>query len=112
MPRVPFTNLHLEDTTHIIKVRPHAKRKIPVPIGPALPRRDSAGSEHKHARLMLILFKPWRHADELRNPGQSWLDAYKQFLETCSPDIVEYIDNMQLLHECKDSRDAHFANRR
>ncbi|KAJ7031867.1 hypothetical protein C8F04DRAFT_959757, partial [Mycena alexandri] len=112
MPRVPFQNGHLEDETHVIKVWPYRKRKIPVPIGPALPRRDTTASEQKHARLMLILFKPWRHAQDLRHNEQSWLDAYRQFLETCSPDIQECIDNMQLLHECKDSRDAHYANRR
>ncbi|KAJ7153776.1 hypothetical protein C8R46DRAFT_821913, partial [Mycena filopes] len=103
---------HLEDETHLIKVRPHARRKVPVPIGSALPRRDSPASQQKHARLMLILFKPWRHADDLRVAGQSWLEAYNEFTEICSPDILAYIDNMQLLHECKDSRDAHYANRR
>ncbi|KAJ7720688.1 hypothetical protein B0H16DRAFT_1335921, partial [Mycena metata] len=112
MPRVPFLNTHLEDETHVIKVRPHRKRKVPVPIGPAIPRRDTPASQQRHARLMLILFKPWRHADDLRHSAQSWLDAYNQFLETCSPDIVESIDNMQLLHECKDARDQHYANRR
>ncbi|KAJ7020463.1 hypothetical protein C8F04DRAFT_974254, partial [Mycena alexandri] len=97
---------------HVIKVRPHHKRKVPVPIGPALPRRDTPALIEKHARLMLILFKPWRHASDLRHSEQSWLNAYEQFLETCTPDIQEYIDNMQLLHECRDSRDAHYNNRR
>ncbi|KAJ7015752.1 hypothetical protein C8F04DRAFT_902710, partial [Mycena alexandri] len=73
--------------------------------GPALPRRDTPASIEKHARLMLILFKPWRHASDLRHSEQSWSSAYQQFLETCTPDINEYIDNMQFLHECRDSRD-------
>ncbi|KAJ6604095.1 hypothetical protein DFH09DRAFT_848294, partial [Mycena vulgaris] len=73
--------------------------------GPALPRRDQPASVERHARLMLILFKPWRHAEDLRHNNQSWSDAYAQFLLTCSEEIVRCIDNMQLLHECKDSRD-------
>ena len=32
---------------------------VPVPIGPALPRRDDQGSRVQYCRLMVILFKPW-----------------------------------------------------
>jgi hypothetical protein len=60
----------------------------------------------------MLLFKPWRHAEDLRTQGQSWVEAYKNFLEVCSYEVLSCIDNMQLLHECKDSRDAHFKNRR
>ncbi|KAJ7177007.1 hypothetical protein C8R46DRAFT_834422, partial [Mycena filopes] len=103
---------HLEDETHLMRVLPHSRRRVPVPIGPALPRRDTPASVEKHARLMLILFKPWRHADDLRHSQQSWSEAYQQFWETCTPDIRECIDNMQLLHDCKDSRNAHAKSRR
>ncbi|KAJ7154991.1 hypothetical protein C8R43DRAFT_884943, partial [Mycena crocata] len=112
MARVEFQADHLEDETHRLKVYPYAKRKVPVPIGPALPRRDRPASIEKHARLMLILFKPWRHADDLRQAGQSWSQAYSQFILQCPPDVLECVDNMQILHECKDSRDAHYASRR
>ncbi|KAJ6537077.1 hypothetical protein B0H19DRAFT_884018, partial [Mycena capillaripes] len=64
--------------------------------GPAIPRRDQSVSIEKHARLMLILFKPWRC---------TWPQAYQNFLLTCCEDITRCIDNMQLLHECKESRD-------
>ncbi|KAJ6549447.1 hypothetical protein DFH09DRAFT_846431, partial [Mycena vulgaris] len=73
--------------------------------GKALPRRDQPASIEKHARLMLVLFKPWRHADDLRQPGQAWSEAYTEFLTTCSDEIVRRINHMQLLHECRDSRD-------
>jgi hypothetical protein len=112
MPQIPFLETHLESDRFVVQVRPYLKRKVPVPIGPAIPRRDIEASRHKHARLMLILFKPWRNSEDLRQQGQSWVDAYEQFLDTCSEEIRSYIDNMQLLHECKDSRDAHFNNRR
>ncbi|KAJ7779475.1 hypothetical protein DFH07DRAFT_721265, partial [Mycena maculata] len=85
---------------------------VPVPVGPALPRRDHDDSMHRHARLMLILFKPWRHASDLLSGAQSWLDAYEDFLKDCPAETLAVIDNMQLLHECKDSRDAHYARRR
>ncbi|KAJ7110811.1 hypothetical protein C8R43DRAFT_826286, partial [Mycena crocata] len=60
----------------------------------------------KHARIMLILFKPWRHANDLRHANQTWSQAYEQFLLTCPEYVTSCIDNMQILHECKDSRDA------
>ncbi|KAJ7476627.1 hypothetical protein FB451DRAFT_1033379, partial [Mycena latifolia] len=106
MPRVHFLDAHLESDTHVIKVRPYVKRKVPVLIGPAIPRRDVPASMARHARLMLILFKPWRHASDLRHADQSWVDAYSQFLrDECPASALECINNMQLLHECKDSRD-------
>ncbi|KAJ7474678.1 hypothetical protein B0H11DRAFT_1691432, partial [Mycena galericulata] len=61
--------------------------------------------KQKHARLMLILFKPWRHASDLRLHGQSWYEAYLTFRNECSTFILNAIDNIQILHECKDSRD-------
>ncbi|KAJ6528113.1 hypothetical protein B0H19DRAFT_969172, partial [Mycena capillaripes] len=78
--------------------------------GPALPRRNQSASIEKHAKLMLILFKPWRHASDLRHSNQTWSQAYQHFLRTCSEDITRCIDNMQLLHECKESQDAHYTN--
>ncbi|KAJ7740122.1 hypothetical protein B0H16DRAFT_1241292, partial [Mycena metata] len=107
-----FQSDHLEDTTHTIKVNSFLKRKVPVPIGPALPKRSDPAFVEKHARLMLILFKPWRHAVDLRTTGQKWTEAYQEFMLTCPFEHVGRIENMQLLHECKDSRDAHYKERR
>ncbi|KAJ6530744.1 hypothetical protein B0H19DRAFT_862260, partial [Mycena capillaripes] len=74
--------------------------------GPSIPRRDREAFIAKHARLMLILFKPWRHAEDLRHDNQSWADAYAHFLrDQCSDEVLDRINNMQILHECKDSRD-------
>ncbi|KAJ7023289.1 hypothetical protein C8F04DRAFT_892382, partial [Mycena alexandri] len=73
--------------------------------GPALPKRSDLAFVEKHARLMLIFFKPWRHAADLRQPGQKWREAYHEFLLVCDADDLERIENMQLIHECKDSRD-------
>jgi len=60
---------------------------------------------------MLILFKPWRDGQRVRNQGQTWEDAFGQFLSESDDRIKNIMDNMQLLHECKDSRDDHFSQR-
>ncbi|KAF9005687.1 hypothetical protein BDQ17DRAFT_1185791, partial [Cyathus striatus] len=73
--------------------------------GPSIPRRDRMETQSRHARLMLILFKPWKSVSDLREDGQSWIHAFNLFHSTCTKHISDTIDNMQVLHECKDSRD-------
>jgi hypothetical protein len=97
---------HLEHSTHVPRVLAPGHRKFPVPIGLALPRRDREEVKHKHARLVLTLFKPWRHVRDLVADSETWFDAYEAFLRTCSDKIWRLINNMQILHECKDIRIA------
>ena len=85
---------------------------VPVPIGPALPRRDRPELYPKYCRLMLILFKPWRVAEDLRTPGQSWAQAFEEFLEMSDNSIKAILDNMQVLHECRDAKDTEDRRRR
>ncbi|KAJ6532524.1 hypothetical protein B0H19DRAFT_888295, partial [Mycena capillaripes] len=73
--------------------------------GSGIPRRDKPEMYARYCRLMLIFFKPRRHAKDLRKPRESWADAFKSFLLTCSPSVRYRMDNMQTLHECRDSRD-------
>ena len=81
-----------------------------MPIGLALPRRDREGTKERHARLMLILLKPWQSPVDLHGPGLSWSSEYESFLQTCNERVRRIIDNMQVLHECRDARDDHFAS--
>ncbi|KAF8204729.1 hypothetical protein BJ912DRAFT_824936, partial [Pholiota molesta] len=71
--------------------------------GPSIPRRDRQEVYARYCRLMLIFFKPWRHASDLRLEGQSWEEAFSQFIETSSSKVKKLLDNMQILHECRDS---------
>ncbi|KAJ7234421.1 hypothetical protein C8J57DRAFT_952253, partial [Mycena rebaudengoi] len=85
---------------------------VPVPIGPEIPRWDKPDVRARYCRLMLIFFKPWRRASDLKGEHESWEAAFKDFADNCSPDITSKMENMQILHECRDSRDDHFAERR
>jgi hypothetical protein len=62
---------------------------------------------------MLILFKPWQTAFDLRTPQDSWQTAFDNFKTSslCSDEFKQMMNNMQLLHECKDSHDDHFHER-
>ena len=110
-PRIEFSPLHPEHVSHYQKVQLHSRRLVPVPLGPSIPRCDRDNTKEKHARLMLILLKPWNVVTDLKPAGMSWLDAYKAFTQSCHPRLLQIIDNMQVLHECRDSRDDHYAKR-
>ncbi|KAG1779166.1 hypothetical protein EV702DRAFT_966578, partial [Suillus placidus] len=74
-------------------------------MGPRMPHRDQEPTYPKYCRLMLILFKLWRSVSDLKQGTQSWTEAFDMFLHTCSPTVASILNNMQILHECKDSRD-------
>ncbi|KAF8220330.1 hypothetical protein L208DRAFT_1334416, partial [Tricholoma matsutake] len=62
----------------------------------------------RYCQLMLIiLFKPWRTAFDLHQPNESCSTAFENYRSsTCCPnEFKELMDNMQLLHECKDKCD-------
>ncbi|KAJ7732242.1 hypothetical protein DFH07DRAFT_755338, partial [Mycena maculata] len=111
-PRIPLLDGHDQEATHILRVRSVDNALVPVPIGPSIPRRDKPDAYARYCRLMLIFFKPWRHAKDLRSEGQTWEDAFKLFLPNCPESVKQKMDNMQMLHECRDSRDDHFSERR
>ncbi|KAF9037306.1 hypothetical protein BDZ89DRAFT_908455, partial [Hymenopellis radicata] len=73
--------------------------------GPGIPRRDCPALYTRYCRLMLILFKPWGSSADLRHPGESWPNAFDRFEKEAEPHVKFVINNMQLLHECHDSRD-------
>jgi len=108
--------LHPEHPEYLRKIqrvrRDPCKHFVPVPIGPAIPRRDRPELHAKYARLMLMLFKPWRKEADLREDATSWWEALDKFLKSCSKETRKVMDNMQILHECKDSKDSHFRMRR
>ena len=110
--RSTLSPIHPQHKDHQLRLRSPGNECIPVPIGPSLLRRDKPELLEKYCRTMLILFKPWKHPKDLRSTGQSWKAAFDTFLPHMSPSHRAILDNMQRLHECKDSRDEDFAARR
>ena len=68
----------------------------------------------RYCRLMLILFKPWRTAFDLRMVAEPWAAAFNNFKKStfCPPEFQSIMDNMKLLHKCKDCHDNHFREQR
>jgi hypothetical protein len=63
-PRAVLLHGHDQASTHILRIRKPDDTLAPVPIGPAIPRREFPDAISQ--RLMLIFFKPWCHASDLR----------------------------------------------
>ncbi|KAK0469456.1 uncharacterized protein EV420DRAFT_1258580, partial [Desarmillaria tabescens] len=108
---VPFEWPHKELQTHTQVLLPESKKLVPIPWGGSLPRRDRSSMYQRYCRLMLIFFKPWKHGKDLRVSGLSWSEVFSLFCEE-HPWWNDQMDNMQMLHECRDSRNDHFEERR
>ncbi|KZO89469.1 hypothetical protein CALVIDRAFT_479108, partial [Calocera viscosa TUFC12733] len=96
---------HPEAWLFRLQLLPFAKRCVPVFLDGPVPRRDQPHLIARYSRLMLVLFKPWRVAADLRGHAVTWEGAFRQFMVGCPPRYRDIMDNMQLMHECKDSRD-------
>lgn len=107
--RYGFTGEHRERGRKYVRVR--KREVVPVPIGPSIPRRDQPEIYERYCRLMLILFKPWRSPADLRAGDNCWSVSFEEFLGTMSVEHRNVIENMQVLHECRDSRDDHMQTR-
>ncbi|RDX51344.1 hypothetical protein OH76DRAFT_1322515, partial [Lentinus brumalis] len=86
---------------------------VPVVLGPRLPRHDRSPDERENwARIMLMLFLPWRHPHDLKLPNESWIDAYMRQQYRITPAHHSIIRNMNVLSECRDARDKARMDRR
>jgi hypothetical protein len=101
---------HPESHSHCLQARKSSSRSVTIPIGPHIPHHDKKKQYPKFCRLMLMFFKPWHEASDLHLHGLSWDDAFSIFMADCPSEFKDIIKNMQILHECKDSRDDHFKN--
>jgi hypothetical protein len=109
-PKYAFDCRHPNYSTHVQQLRHPQQRPIPMPIGPSLPRRDKIENREKYCRLMLLFLKPWNTPQDLILGYDSFETAFQTFLQENSR-WKSLLDNMQLLHECRDHRDDHFADR-
>ncbi|KII93844.1 hypothetical protein PLICRDRAFT_99331, partial [Plicaturopsis crispa FD-325 SS-3] len=94
---------HPQFYTHLMSFLDHDKSRIPVILGARIPRADGTDLERESwARSMLILFKPWRHPQNLRTPDETWYDAYTAHEPSLSAYHLRIIENMNVMTECKD----------
>ncbi|KAH9895270.1 hypothetical protein C8Q73DRAFT_614790, partial [Cubamyces lactineus] len=111
-PRGFFSSrLHRQHDTHMLRKR--TCWTIPVILGDRTPRSDREDNERQAwARMMLILFVPWRQLSDLRSRSEDWITAFERHRPTLTPRKLELIANMNVLSECRDARDSFHDMRR
>ncbi len=96
---------HSQSSTHILRKR--SIWVVPIVLGDALRRPDRGDVERERwAMAVLIMFVPWRHPRDLKEPLESWYEAYDRRKDTVLADHATFIRNMTILSECKDARAA------
>jgi hypothetical protein len=72
-------------------------------VGPWLPRCMKEASDLYYASL-LMLWKPWWNASDLKLEVETWKDAYESF-ERVSAAMKWFASNVQYRYDCKDAAD-------
>lgn len=103
--RHTFQSAHPQSSSHIIIKR--STPVIPVLLGPQIPRREREETRERYSRALLTLFVPWRTVHNLCTANQTWSEALNARHCLISNSSLKIIDNIQLLHECKNDRDEH-----
>lgn len=80
---------------------------VPVLLGPPIPRQDREETQERYCRSVLTLFVPWRSVFDICDLNQTWKQAFESRQTNIMPESRKFIDNIQLLHECKKDRDEH-----
>ncbi|KAJ3771976.1 hypothetical protein FB446DRAFT_765148 [Lentinula raphanica] len=97
-----FIEGHPLASTHRLQRYRNSEYNVPNFIGPPLPRPDKDDREY-YCCTMLVLYKPWRSGADLKQPNESWHDAFTLYQFSDSANV--YIKNMNVRYECLDSRD-------
>ncbi len=102
---------HTQYATHGLRKR--REWVVPVLLGDRTPRSDRQPEEKEAwARMMSILFVPWRTPADLKGIGETWCEAFDRHRAAIPPRLQEIIVNMNVLSECRDARDANRNLRR
>ncbi|KAJ7331384.1 hypothetical protein DFH08DRAFT_649678, partial [Mycena albidolilacea] len=75
---------------------------LPNFIGSPFPRRDDPEIHDFYCAAMLVLLKPWRDLQaDLKDPGESWIQAFDTFAETANERVRDILAGIQYFHSCR-----------
>ncbi|KAI5891531.1 uncharacterized protein SCHCODRAFT_02506767 [Schizophyllum commune H4-8] len=94
---------HSLASDYCMKIRQEVDPYLVLNFMRLLPRSDSENRD-EYIRVMLMLFKPWRHARDLKEADQTWEEAFASHQFTRRE--LELMKNFNLRWECIDGRDS------
>ncbi|KIO06695.1 hypothetical protein M404DRAFT_44380, partial [Pisolithus tinctorius Marx 270] len=75
---------------------------LPNFIGQYFPSCDDEDQQSFYYASMLMLLKPWRNLQiDLKDPSETWEEAFNAFCSTASPRDHCIISNIQYFHKCE-----------
>ena len=83
--------------------------RVPVLVGPQIPRADRRDTRERYCRAILTLFRPWRTFSDVCTIEETWHDALHVHGKDFSESSKQIIENIELLHECKIDRDENLV---
>lgn len=84
-------------------------QRIPVLVGPQIPRKDRSDTHERYCRAILTLFRPWSKVTDLCRIDQSWADAFLEHEKDFDDATKSIINNIEALHECKSDREKYLT---
>ena len=124
-----FDNNHPCYQTHVQRLRTAGHLMVPCLIGPKISAATSSESD-MYAKAILVIFKPWKRAEDLLGACDSWNDALADFLtwedsvgkpyafadsrseSQNLPTTFQLIANLSALHDCEIQAGISSARRR
>lgn len=102
--RIPYHPTHPSHKSRVRILRPSTHTTLPNFIGSYFPRADDLDSHDFYCASMLLLFTPWRRLlVDLKDPFESWTDAFNRKLVQLPHLFHRMIDNIQFYYECERS---------
>ncbi len=87
--------------------------KIPVYLGPSIPRCNDKDNIETYSKIILALFKPWRTVIDLKQNHQTFYSAFQYFIEhQCNNQTKQRINNLELLKKAKLDAESEYKNRK
>ena len=96
-----FQRSHVQYNTHVVRLLPDSDEFVPNFISP-IPRSDR-GDNNYYCATVLVLFKPWRSAEDLKLPEFTWQAAFDEFAFT--PRQRNLMKYFNVRYECHDAKD-------
>src|SRR6201987_2870563 len=101
-----FLKDHPQHDTHHVTLNPKRLNFVPNFVGGSLPRCDRGDREY-YCATMLVIFKPWRELQDLKNSDSTWDEAFNT--HDFTPAQTKLMKNFNLRYECNDARDDYSA---
>ena len=100
--RVLYQSQHPQHKTKQRVLRRSDHNALPNFIGTKFPREDDPDSRDLYCASMLMLLKPWRQLEaDLKDPEETWEEAYSKFKSVASPKELNILSSIQYFHECE-----------